>query len=232
MPAKVLVVEDEAKLRDLLRLYFEREGMLVLSTGSGAEAIALARETSPDVMLLDLGLPDVRGEDVAKEVRCCGDMPIVVLTAKIGEQDRIRGLELGVDDYVSKPFSPREVVLRTQAVLRRGNRNPLPSDRYSLGDGELVIEEGRRELLVRGEHVALTPTEWRLIRVLASAPGRVYSRLQLINQVRGYEFDGYERTVDSHVKNLRHKIEKDPSHPLIIETVLGAGYRMRLSPDS
>lgn len=231
MSAKVLVVEDETKLRDLLRLYFEREGMLVLSTGLGAEAIALARDAAPDVMLLDLGLPDVRGEEVAQEVRGHSDIPIVVLTAKIGEQDRIRGLELGVDDYVSKPFSPREVVLRTQAVLRRGTRSFLESDGYALGEGELVIDEGRRELLVRGEAVNLTPTEWRLIRVLASAPGRVFSRLQLINQIRGYEFDGYERTVDSHVKNLRRKIEVEPTRPLIIETVLGAGYRMRLSPD-
>lgn len=231
MSAKVLVVEDETKLRDLLRLYFEREGMLVLSTGLGAEAIALARDAAPDVMLLDLGLPDVRGEEVAQEVRGHSDIPIVVLTAKIGEQDRIRGLELGVDDYVSKPFSPREVVLRTRAVLRRGTRSFLESDGYALGEGELVIDEGRRELLVRGEAVNLTPTEWRLIRVLASAPGRVFSRLQLINQIRGYEFDGYERTVDSHVKNLRRKIEVEPTRPLIIETVLGAGYRMRLSPD-
>ncbi len=231
MSATVLVVEDETKLRDLLRFYLEREGMSVLSTGSGAEAITLTRDARPDVVLLDLGLPDVPGEDVAQEVCAMSDVPILVITARDSEQDRISVLEMGVDDYITKPFSPRELVLRTQAVLRRGGRLTPAEERWSLGGGELVIDHGRRELSVRGKPVELTPTEWKLLRVLASSPGRVFSRLQLINQVRGYEFDGYERTVDSHVKNLRHKIEADLASPRIVETVYGSGYRLRLSRD-
>ena len=234
MAATVLVVEDEMKLRDLLRSYLEREGLEVLSTASGAEAIAWARDASPDLVVLDLGLPDVPGEEVAREVRAGSDVPILILTAKTEESDRIRGLELGADDYVTKPFSPREVLLRVQAILRRGrpegSAGPA-SPRASFGDGELVIDEDRHRVVVRGEAVELTPTEWGILTALTGAPGRVYSRFELINRVRGYEFEGYERTVDSHVKNLRRKIEEDPANPAIIVTVLGGGYRLGLSRD-
>lgn len=228
--ASILVVEDEDKLRDLLRTYFEREGMTVLTTKTGAEALTLARENPPDVILLDLGLPDIPGEEVLKEVRSFADVPILVLTAKASEADRILGLELGADDYVTKPFSPRELVLRTRAVLRRGG-NGSHSDRSSYGEGLLVMDEGRRELLVRGISVALTTTEWRLLRSLVNGSGRVLSRARLINEVRGYEFDGYERTIDSHIKNLRRKIEEDPTNPQIVQTVVGDGYRFGLSHD-
>ena len=231
MPATVLVVEDEGTLRVLLRSYFEREGMFVLSTGSGAEAIALARDGKPDIVLLDFGLPDVPGEDVARELRTFSNVPILVITARSSEADRILGLEMGVDDYVTKPFSPREVVLRAQAVLRRTGVVSPPEGRWSFGGGEIVIDEARHEVSVRGQLVELTPTEWGLLLLLSAAAGRVYSRLQLINRLRGYEFDGYERTVDSHVKNLRRKIEVDPSRPRIVETVLGSGYRLRLARD-
>jgi len=230
MAATVLVIEDERKLRDFIRSYLERAGFTVLSTGSGAEALTIAASASPDLVVLDLGLPDVPGETVARELRASGATPIVMLTAKSGEEDRIRGLELGADDYVTKPFSPRELVLRVQAILRRGS--PAGNSGIaSYGGGELLIDEPQRAVTVRGDKALLTPTEWGLLTALATVPGRVYSRFELINRVRGYEFEGYERTVDSHVKNLRRKVEADPASPRIIETVLGGGYRLGLSRD-
>lgn len=229
MAQTVLVVEDELKIRELLRNYFEREGWAVLTTGSGAEAITLAATATPDLIVLDLGLPDVPGETVASEVRRTSTAPILMLTARASEEDRIRGLELGADDYVTKPFSPRELVLRAHAILRRGPGS-APGGRRSFGAGEVVIDEARRDVTVRGEPVELTPTEWAILTALATTPGRVYSRLELLNRARGYEF-AYERAVDSHVKNLRRKIEADPRAPRIVETVLGAGYRLGLRND-
>ena len=231
MPYTVLVVEDETKIRELLRSYLEREGFNVLTTGSGAEAITLAERVAPDLIVLDLRLPDVPGEEVAREVRRTSQVPILVLTAKSAEDDRIRGLEVGADDYVTKPFSPRELVLRVHAILRRGRAETPGGARRSFGGGQLVIDDDRRQILVRGESVELTPTEWGILTALCSVPGRVYSRYELINRVRGYEFDGYERTIDSHVKNLRRKIERDASAPEVVVTVLGAGYRFGLARD-
>jgi len=231
MAATVLLVEDERKLRELVRSYLERAGLTVLSTESGAEALTLAARTDPDLVVLDLGLPDVPGEAVARELRAGSRVPILMLTARSSEEDRIRGLELGADDYVTKPFSPRELVLRVQAILRRGGPAAGP-EVTGYGGGTLVIDEPRRQATVRGQQVDLTPTEWGLLVALATVPGRVYSRFELINRVRGHEFEGYERTVDSHVKNLRRKIEQDPANPAIIQTVLGGGYRLGLSRDS
>ena len=230
MAATVLLVEDERKLRELVRSYLERAGFTVVSTGSGAEAISVAASAEPDLVILDLGLPDVAGETVARELRDAGSVPILMLTAKAAEEDRIAGLELGADDYVTKPFSPRELVLRVQAILRRGG--PVPAQGVtSYGGGALIIDEPRREVTVRGAGVNLTPTEWGILLALATVPGRVYSRYELINRVRGYEFEGYERTVDSHVKNLRRKVEEDPGAPRIVQTVLGGGYRLSLARD-
>jgi DNA-binding response OmpR family regulator len=229
--ATVLLVEDERKLRELVRSYLERSGFAVLSTGSGADAISIATTAAPDAIVLDLGLPDVPGETVAREVGAVRATPILILTAKSSEADRIAGLELGADDYVTKPFSPRELVLRVQAILRRRSAPAVPAGLCSFGDGVLVIDEPRRVVRVRGAEVELTPTEWGLLIALASVPGRVYSRFELINRVRGYEFEGYERTVDSHVKNLRRKVEEDPANPAIVQTVLGSGYRLGLSRD-
>ena len=233
MASTVLVVEDERKLRDLVRSYLERAGFTVLSTDSGAEAITMALTSAPDLVILDLGLPDVPGETVARELRATGPTagtPILMLTAKTAEEDRIRGLELGADDYVTKPFSPRELVLRIQAVLRRGGVAAEPGV-SSYGTGTLVIDQPRRQVTVRGQEISLTPTEWGILVALAAVPGRVYSRFELINRVRGYEFEGYERTVDSHVKNLRRKVEEDPGNPRIVQTVLGGGYRLGLARD-
>jgi DNA-binding response OmpR family regulator len=232
MAATVLVVEDEPKLRQLVRAYFERSGLGVLSTGSGAEAIALAAQGDPDLIVLDLRLPDVPGEEVAREIRLASDVPILMLTAKAGEEDRIAGLVLGADDYLTKPFSPRELVLRAQAILRRGRDGVSSVGPLAFGGGELVIDEARRAVLVRGQAVELTPTEWGVLVTLARVPGRVYSRYELINVIRGHEFSGYERTIDSHVKNLRRKVEADRRSPRVVETVLGGGYRLGLRRDA
>ena len=231
MAACVLVVEDERKIRDLLRDYLEHDGLDVLTTGSGAEAIKLARDTAPDLIVLDLRLPDVPGEEVAREVRSTSATPIMMLTAKTGTEDRIHGLELGADDYVTKPFSPREVLLRARAILRRAAGTPEPDAPVSYGGGRMIIDEPRRQVTADGQPVTLTATEWKLLTTLASVPGRVYSRYELINRTRGYEYDGYERTIDSHIRNLRHKIDPGPHAPRLIETVTGAGYRLTLTRD-
>jgi DNA-binding response OmpR family regulator len=229
MAHTILIVEDELKIRELLRGYFERDGFAVVTTGSGAEAITLARSAQPDLIVLDLRLPDVSGETVAAEVRRSARTPILMLTAKAGEEDRIHGLELGADDYVTKPFSPREVVLRAQAILRRSGLEDTAGPR-SFGEGRLTIDESRHEVSVDGGPVDLTATEFGLLVALAAAPGRVYSRGELLNRVRGYEIAS-ERTVDSHIRNLRRKVEPDPAQPSIVETVLGVGYRLGVSRD-
>jgi DNA-binding response OmpR family regulator len=232
MAATVLVVEDEPKLRELVRAYLERDGLGVLSTASGAEAITLAMQGNPDLVVLDLRLPDIPGEEVAREIRHASDVPLLMLTAKASEEDRIAGLELGADDYLTKPFSPRELVLRARAILRRGRGAGQSASPLAFGDGQLVIDEDRRTVVVRGQPAELTPTEWGVLVTLARVPGRVYSRYELINVIRGYEFSGYERTIDSHVKNLRRKIELDRRSPRIVETVLGGGYRLGLRRDA
>jgi DNA-binding response OmpR family regulator len=229
MAATVLLVEDERKLRELIRSYLERAGFTVMSTGSGAEAITLTTSGAPDLVILDLGLPDVPSETVAREMRVTGPVPVLMLTARAAEKDRIAGLDLGADDYVIKPFSPQELVLRVQAILRRGG-SVAGQGPASYGGGTLLIDEPRREVTVRGAGVDLTPTEWGILVALATVPGRVYSRYELINRVRGNEFEGQERTVDTHVKNLRGKVE-DPGSPRIVQTVLGRGYRLGLARD-
>jgi DNA-binding response OmpR family regulator len=226
-----LLVEDERMLRELVRSYLEAAGLAVMSTGSGAEAITMARSSLPDLIVLDLGLPDIPGEVVAREVATVCPTPMLMLTARTAESDRIAGLELGADDYVTKPFSPRELVLRVQAILRRTGPREATSGISSFGGGTLVIDEHRRVVRVDGTEVQLTATEWGILLSLAVMPGRVYSRYELINRVRGYEFEGYERTVDSHVKNLRRKLRDDPAQPRIVQTVVGGGYRLGLTRD-
>jgi DNA-binding response OmpR family regulator len=229
--ACVLVVEDERKIADLLRTYLEHDGLDVFTTGSGAEAITLAQTARPDLIVLDLRLPDVPGEEVAREVRATAATPIMMLTAKTGTADRIHGLELGADDYVTKPFSPREVALRARAILRRATGQPGEDEPASYGGGQLVIDEARHQVTAHGHPVDLTATEWKLLTTLASVPGRVYSRYELVNRVRGYEYRGYERTIDSHIRNLRRKIETTPRAPQLIDTVTGTGYRLAVTRD-
>ena len=225
--ASVLVVEDERDIREVLRRYLERAGFAVLTTGSGAEALQTIDTALPDLVLLDLGLPDIDGTEVLRAVH--GRVPVIVLTARATVEDRIRGLQLGADDYVVKPFSPTEVVLRVQAVLSRGTTPSTAQEPDSFGHGLLTIDEPRHEVTVDGAPVDLTATEWGLLAALASVPGRVFSRYELVNRVRGYEFAGYERTIDSHVKNLRRKL--DPHGAELVETVVGVGYRLGVSRD-
>lgn len=224
----MLVVEDEKEIRELLRRYLERAGFAVVTTGSGARALELLEARAAGLVLLDLGLPDVDGVEVLRAARDRGRVPVVVLTARGSVDDRIRGLELGADDYVTKPFSPTEVVLRVQAVLNRTAGTP-DTTTATFGDGRLRIDDSRHEVRWLGDLLELTPTEWGVLTALAAVPGRVYSRYELINRVRGYEFEGYERVVDSHVKNLRHKL--GPDGPDVVQTVLGTGYRLGLRRD-
>ena len=225
----VLVVEDERDIREVLRRYLERAGLSVLTTGTGAEAIRLLTSAPPDMVLLDLGLPDVDGTDVLREIHAAGRPPVLVLTARSTVDDRIHGLQLGADDYVTKPFSPAEVVLRVQAVLHRSGGQPGPGGPVTYGQGRLRIDEPRHEASLDGRSLDLTLTEWDLLAAVAAAPERVFSRYELVNRIRGYEYAGYERTIDSHVKNLRHKLGASGAD--VLETVLGVGYRLRLRRD-
>jgi DNA-binding response OmpR family regulator len=225
----VLVVEDERDIRELLRRYLERADYAVLSSATGAEAIAYLEGGTADLVLLDLGLPDIDGFEVLKLATVVG-IPVIALTARSSLEDRIRGLERGADDYVTKPFSPHEVVLRVGAVLgRRVAADRAVDDIARFGDGRLWIDESRHQAGIGGRQLDLTPSEWGVLTALAGSPGRVYSRAELVNRVRGYEFAAYERTIDSHVKNLRRKLGEAGSD--IVETVLGAGYRLGVDRD-
>jgi len=226
MNKKVVVIDDEPSVQEVVRGYLEKDGYLVYVAGNGREGLALAERTKPGLIVLDLMLPDVPGEEIAREFRSRSDVPILMLTAKASEDERVNGLALGADDYLVKPFSPRELVARVRAVLRRsqGAETPLV-ETLSFDGGRLEIDTVQHEVRLDGEVVDLTPNEYRLLVTLARYPGRVYSRFELINHVQGYDFEGYERTIDAHVKNLRKKIEPDPKRPRYIETVFGFGYR-------
>jgi DNA-binding response OmpR family regulator len=226
----VLVVEDDRDLRDLVRRYLERAGHAVLSTGSGAEGLRLMTDGAPDLVVLDLGLPDIDGLEVLREARAGRSTPVIVLTARSEVEDRIRGLSLGADDYVTKPFSPTELALRVGAVLARTAPATSGDGRERFGGGRLVIDPTLRRATLDGHDLDLTPSEWGVLTTLASVPGRPFSRYELVNRVRGYEFAGYERSMDSHVKNLRHKL--GPAGTDVVETVTGVGYRLGLHRDT
>ena len=230
MSATVLVVDDERKIRDLLRSYLERDGYRVVDTGSGYEAVDIARGVQPDLIVLDLGLPDLSGEDVLHSVRRSSAVPVVMLTARASEGDRIAGLKLGADDYLTKPFSPGELVARVEAVLRRAG-GLVGNGAATYGQGRLSMDAERREVLLDQRSVELTRTEFDLLVALASRPGRVWSRYELVNRVQGYDYDGYERTVDAHVKNLRRKLGEDPRRPVFVLTVPGVGYKFGPAAD-
>ncbi|GAA3342263.1 response regulator transcription factor [Amorphoplanes nipponensis] len=229
MTGPVLVVEDDRELRGVVRRYLERAGYAVHTTGLGAEALRLLDTADPVAVVLDLGLPDIDGLAVLAAARDGRQVPVVVLTARSAVEDRIDGLRRGADDYVTKPFSPTELVLRVEAVLHRTGGAPATPGVATFGAGRLAIDEARHEARLDGVLLDLTPTEWGVLTTLGSAPGRVFSRYELVNRVRGYEFAGYERTIDSHVKNLRHKLGPDAAR--IVATVLGVGYRLGWARD-
>ena len=219
----ILIVDDDIKLVQLLKTYFDKEGFIVYTANDGLDALQAARETKPDIMVLDLMLPGLDGWDVCRRIRRENDLPIIMLTARDEESDRLVGLEIGADDYVTKPFSPKEVVARVKAVLRRTNKQVVQKEPIKAGGITIDIE--RHQVMKGNESVELTPTEFKILEVLASNIGKVFSRLQIVEQTQGYTFEGYERTIDAHVKNLRHKLENNPKVPQYIVTVYGIGYK-------
>jgi len=226
---RILLVEDERSIRDAVTAYLEREGYWVTPVADGAEALEQAGRKAFDLVVLDLNLPKVPGEEVCRRIRDNSDVPIIMLTAKGAEEERIRGFEIGADDYLVKPFSPRELIARVRALIRRAHAESDPQrDRMDFGD--LVIELRAHRVYVGGVEVELTASEYKLLVTLARYPGRVYPRMELVEKVLGYDFEGYERAIDSHVKNLRAKLDDDPRDPRFIQTVTGVGYRFEPRP--
>lgn len=229
--ATILVVDDERKIRDLVRAYLEREGYSVLVADSGERALEALDRAHPNLVILDLMLPDTGGEEIARTVRSHSDVPIIMLTAKASEEDRVTGLHIGADDYLVKPFSPRELVARVGAVLRRASGSAA-APVLSYDEGRLLVDRVSREVRVGGEQVELTRSEFDLLSALIAHPGRVFSRYELVTKVQGYDYEGYERTIDAHVKNLRKKLGDDPRHPRYVLTVTGVGYKFGGKPDA
>jgi DNA-binding response OmpR family regulator len=228
---KILVVDDDKKTVELVKLYLEKDGYRVLAAYDGLQALELARQKQPDLMVLDLMLPGLDGLDVCRVLRGEGNkVPIIMLTAKTTETDKLVGLDLGADDYVTKPFSPRELLARVRAVLRRVGEEEVKGPSEVRFD-DLLVDFVGHQVQVRGEPVHLTRTEFKLLEVLIREPGRAFSRLELLDLVFGYDFEGFERTIDVHVMNLRRKIEPDPKNPTYIKTVYGVGYKFAEEPD-
>ena len=226
MAARILVVDDEAQLVRVLRGYLERAGFSVLTAYDGREALRIALQERPDLVVLDLMLPGMDGLDVCRALRQKSSIPIIMLTARVEETERIIGLELGADDYVTKPFSPREIVARVRAVLRRTHPQQERADEL-LVVGELRLDAARHMLLVGERPVELTASEFEMLRMMMGAPGRVFTRDQLLDATQGAAYEGYSRTIDTHIKNLRRKIETTPGRPEYLLTVHGVGYKMR-----
>ncbi len=220
---KVLVVDDDVKTVELVKLYLNRDGYRVLTAYDGNEALKLARENQPDLIVLDLMLPGINGLEICRILREESDVPIIMLTALTTDDDRLTGLDLGADDYVTKPFSPRELAARVRAVLRRlpGERGP-----EKIEHGALTVNFLKHEAFLEDKPLNLTPIEFKVLGALAKEPGRVFSRAQIIEKALGYDFDGFDRTIDVHILKLRRKLEPDPRHPRYIKTVYGAGYKL------
>ncbi len=225
----ILIVEDEKKISEIVRAYLEKEGYRIKLAETGEQALKLLKDTY-DLVILDLMLPDIQGEELCRIIREGSDVPVIILTAKSGEEDRIKGLGIGADDYVVKPFSPRELVARVMAQLRRSGKTRKRLLSYN--NGALKIDVMNHEVFKDGIMVVLTPTEFKILFSLADQPGRVFSREQLVAIAQGFDFEGYDRTIDAHVKNLRHKIEKDSRDPDFIKTVYGVGYKFMGIPDA
>ena len=223
MAAKILVVDDEKRLVSLVEAYLKQEGYAVVTASNGQEALFLARQEKPDLILLDIMMPEMDGYEFIQAHRREADTPIILLTARVEEEDHVIGLELGADDYITKPFRPRELVARVRAVLRRTGRS-LPTTAI-LRVGEITLDREGHQVTVGDELVDVTPSEFDLLTAMMSAPGRVFSRMELLDRIQGVAYEGYERTIDVHIKNLRSKIEVDTRNPLYIETIYGVGYR-------
>lgn len=220
--AKILVVDDERELREVISLYLEKEGYKILQAGDGVSAVKVFHDEKPDLVILDLMLPDIPGEKVCNAIRENHDTPIIMLTSKSGEDSRINGLEMGADDYITKPFSPKELVARVKAIFRRMGKTSsidLQENR------KLEIDENSYTVKKDGRQIDLTPIEFKILSTMYRNPGRTYTREQLITYALGYEYEGMSRTIDSHIKNIRHKIESDPSRPEYVRTVFGIGYK-------
>ena len=222
---RVLVVDDDAKTVELVRLYLKRDGYRVFTAYDGIEALRLARESYPDLIVLDLMLPGIDGLQVCRTLRAESDVPIIMLTARTTDRDKLTGLDLGADDYVTKPFSPRELAARVRAVLRRlpGERGPT-----EIKQGELTIDSRKHEASLAGRPLNLTPIEFKLLGILIKEPDRVFSRGQLIEKALGYDFEGFDRTIDVHILNLRRKLNAEDNHSINIKTVYGAGYKLTI----
>ena len=221
--ATILIIEDEPELVRVLRSYLEKAGFNVLSAGRGDTGLSTWEQKRPDLVILDLNLPGMDGLDVARHIRQKGSTPLIMLTARVEESDQLVGLEIGADDYITKPFSPRVVVARARALLRRVETTPRTAQVLRAADLEIDLEA--HSIFQAGKAIELTPMEFSLLACLAGQPGRVFSRLQLLEAAQGMAYEGYERTVDAHIKNLRAKLEPDPKSPRYIETVFGIGYR-------
>lgn len=222
----ILLVEDDKKIARIVKVYLEDAGYKVIHVEKGKDAIASAMKELPLAVILDLMLPDTSGEEVCQELKEMGDFPVIMLTAKYSEEERVAGFALGADDYVVKPFSPKELVYRVKAVLRRaqkGDRETL--EPMSFNSGSLVVDGQGYEVKKNGQLLKITPTEFKVLYSLASAPGKVFTREDLVEKALGYQFEGYERSIDAHIKNIRHKIEDDPRNPVFILTIYGVGYR-------
>jgi len=220
---EILVVEDESRIAHIVRDYLERAGYRVVIASNGADALAMARSRRPDLIVLDLGLPRMDGLEVTKTLRKQSNVPIIMLTARVDESDKLVGLELGADDYVTKPFSPKELVARVRAVFRRINPQPDPST--VIRAGEVELDRLRMQVTAQNRRIEVTPTEFELLATLARQPGRVFTRGQLLDAIRGLEAESFDRAVDVHVKNLRRKLEPDPRNPRYVLTVYGVGYK-------
>jgi len=224
MPRKILVVEDELEIIKLVRAYLEKAGYLVVAATDGEQALSVFRHERPNLVILDLNLPGMDGLEVCRALRRKSDVPIIMLTARIEETDRLIGLELGADDYIVKPFSPREVVARTRAVLRRTEGEPVRPEVITAS--EISLDIPRRQAALAGQPLDLTTMEFDLLALLAEHAGQVFTRMQLLERVQDHAYAGYERTIDVHIKNLRRKLSDDPANPRFIETVRGVGYRL------
>jgi len=222
---RVLVVDDDVKIVELVKMYLNRDGYNVITANDGTDALRLARQARPDLIVLDIMLPGIDGLEICKNLRKESSVPIILLTAKTTEEDRIIGLDLGADDYVTKPFSPKELAARVRAVFRRMPDDSLQMGPEELAFGDLTINFPKHEAYFESKPLNLTPVEFKLLGVMIREPSRVFSRAQLVEKVMGYDFDGFDRTIDVHILNLRRKLEPDPGHPQFIKTVYGSGYK-------